>query len=260
MTEFAARFCARRMPLLRRVLGLFLAFFSATRNCERASSAKAPSRATSSSKPPASITRPSRNTTMRVALRMVASRCAITKVVRSFITSSSAACTLVSVWASSAEVASSRIRIGGFFKKRAGDRQPLTLAAGQETAALADDGVQACRGCVRRNRAPGRARSASSISSSVASGLPRGEILADRAVEQQHFLEHHADVPAQRRELHLAQVDAVDGDAAGLRIEDAMQQRQRRGLAGAGRSDQRDHFARAARANSGRRSAARLPS
>ncbi len=91
------------------------AFFSATRNCERASSAKAPSRATSSSKLPVSTTRPSRNTRMRVALRMVESRCAITKVVRSFITSSSAACTLVSVVASSAEVASSRIRIGGFF-------------------------------------------------------------------------------------------------------------------------------------------------
>ena len=50
-----------------------------------------------------------------MALRTVDSRCAITKVVRSFITSSSAACTFISVVASSALVASSRIRIGGFF-------------------------------------------------------------------------------------------------------------------------------------------------
>src|SRR5215475_2054929 len=61
--------------------------------------------------------RPPSNTNIRVALRMVASRCAITNVVRPFMTSSSAACTLASVNASSALVASSRIRIGGFFSR-----------------------------------------------------------------------------------------------------------------------------------------------
>ena len=50
-----------------------------------------------------------------MALRMVESRCAITNVVRPFITSSRAALTLASVTASSALVASSRIRIGGSF-------------------------------------------------------------------------------------------------------------------------------------------------
>ena len=37
-----------------------------------------------------------------------------------------------------AEVASSRIRIGGFFKKHAGDGDPLFLPAGQFDAPLAD--------------------------------------------------------------------------------------------------------------------------
>jgi acetyl-CoA acetyltransferase len=78
-----------------------------------ASSAKCPPSRVSSSKVPLSMTRPPSNTRMRLALRIVASRCAITKVVRPFITSASAACTRASVSASRALVASSRIKIGG---------------------------------------------------------------------------------------------------------------------------------------------------
>ena len=89
------------------------------------------------------------NTRMRVALRMVASRCAMTKVVRPLITSSSACVTLASVTGSSALVASSRIRIGGFFSKRAGDGEPLAFAAGQKPAALADRALQVLRDCAR---------------------------------------------------------------------------------------------------------------
>ncbi len=103
------------------VLAIYLASMSActfccTMNWALASSAKRPPFATSSSKVPVSITRPASKTRMRVALRMVESRCAITNVVRPRITSSRAALTLASVTASSALVASSRIRIGGSFK------------------------------------------------------------------------------------------------------------------------------------------------
>ena len=93
--------------------------------------------------------RPSSNTRMRVALRMVASRCAITKVVRPFITSSSAACTLASVMASSALVASSRIRIGGSLSSARAIEMPLALAAGQQPSALADAGLEAFADCAR---------------------------------------------------------------------------------------------------------------
>ena len=65
----------------------------------------------------------------------------MTKVVRPFITSLSAAVTLASVAASSALVASSRIRIGGFFRS-AGDRQPLALAAREHAPTLTDGRVQ----------------------------------------------------------------------------------------------------------------------
>ena len=75
-------------------------------------------------------------------------------------------------------------------------------------------------------------------------GLADPQILGDRAVEQQHLLEHHADIAPQAREREGADVHAVDLHHARLRIEDAVQQRQRRRLAGAGRADQRDGLAR----------------
>ena len=82
-------------------------------NCASISSAKKPPRRTSSSNVPVSTMRPPRNTRMRLALRMVASRCAMTNVVRPFMTSSSAILSRASVSGSSALVASSRMRIGG---------------------------------------------------------------------------------------------------------------------------------------------------
>ena len=50
------------------------------------------------------------------ALRIVESRCAITNVVRFFASFSRDSCTTFSLSLSSAEVASSKIRTGGFFK------------------------------------------------------------------------------------------------------------------------------------------------
>ena len=68
---------------------------------------------------------------------MVESRCAITKVVRPFITSSSAALSLASVTASSALVASSRIRIGGSYRiARALLKDPPILILDEATSAL----------------------------------------------------------------------------------------------------------------------------
>src|SRR5215217_3188770 len=78
-----------------------------------ASSAKRPPLATSSSKVPVSMMRPWSKTRMRSALRIVASRCAMTKVVRPFMTSSSASWSLRSVAASSALVRLDHLLVGG---------------------------------------------------------------------------------------------------------------------------------------------------
>ena len=48
------------------------------------------------------------------------------------------------------------------------------------------------------------------------------------------FLEHHADIAAERRDLHVPGVDAVDQDVSGLRVEGPVQQRERGRFSGAG--------------------------
>ena len=95
----------------------------------------------------------------------------MTKVVRPFITSSSAACTLGfggGVERAGRFVEDQDRRV---LEQRARDREPLALAAGEQPAALAD----------RRRKPSGvaldeierlGARAASRISASVASGLP----------------------------------------------------------------------------------------
>lgn len=70
-------------------------------------------------------------------------------------------------------------------------------------------------------------------------GIADPQVLRDRAVEQQRLLEHDADLATQAGEGDVADIGAVDGDVAGLRIVDAMQDRQRRRFAGTGAADQR---------------------
>ncbi len=101
----------------------------------------------------------------------------MTKVVRPFITSSSAALTLASVTASSAEVASSRIRIGGSFNSaRAIDsrwRSPPDSMRPRSPAWVSNLSLP------RSMNSSACARSvATRISASVASGLPTRRLSA----------------------------------------------------------------------------------
>ena len=82
---------------------------------------------------------------MRSAPITLDSRCARISVVRPAISRSSACWITASFSASTEDSASSRIRIGASRSKRAGDRQPLALAARQPHAALADHGRVALR-------------------------------------------------------------------------------------------------------------------
>jgi hypothetical protein len=103
-------------------------------------------RATSSSKLPASTILPFSNTRMRSALRIVARRWAITKVVRPSITVSSACCSLRSVAASRALVArilvfenGKIVEAGNFDELVALNQRFATLARAQFMAAEAED-------------------------------------------------------------------------------------------------------------------------
>ena len=68
------------------------------------------------------------------------------------------------------------------------------------------------------------------------------EIVGDRSVEQQRFLEHHADIPPQRRQRQPAHIHPVDLDEPRLRVEGAMQQGDRGRFTGTRGPYQRDGF------------------
>ena len=153
------------------------------------------------------------------ARRMVERRCAITKTVRPVIKLLSALCTSISDSESSSEVASSRIRIGASFSKRARNGEPLPLAAGKPLSAVADDRLVALRHlhdeivrqrCLRR----GIHLFFRHVRPAVA------EIVPDGVVEQNGFLRHDRHLFAQRPQSHIAHIIAVDAhDARGGRME-----------------------------------------
>ncbi len=125
------------------------------------------------------------------------------------------------------------------FQDGAGDGDALLLAAGEFQAALADLGLVAFRREADEAvdlRLPRRLLDlgVGRIPAAVA------DIVADGVVEQHGVLRHHADGGAQRRLRDVADILAVDQDAAAGDIVEAEQQPRDRRLAGAGRADDGD--------------------
>ena len=76
---------------------------------------------------------------------------------------------------------------------------------------------------------------------------PKGDVLADRAREEEDILLDGRDLRAQRCHVPVAHIDAVDQDAPAADVVDAVDQLGQRRLAGAGLADDGDGLARAAR-------------
>ncbi len=76
------------------------------------------------------------------------------------------------------------------------------------------------------------------------SGHGVADVLEDGAGEQERLLQDHGDVPAERGLGEIAHILAADQDLAAPDVVEAVQQRHRAGLAGAGRADQRHRLAR----------------
>jgi hypothetical protein len=134
--------------------------------------------------------------------------------------------TSASVSTSRAEVGSSRIRIGAS-RRSARDRQPLLLALRKGGAAF-DHPVDA--GEARRLLDLLRRGICAAI----------GEIVAQRDWEDQRRLQHHRDLAAQRFEAELADIDAIDHDAAGRWVEEPGQEPEQRRFPGARLTDDSD--------------------
>ena len=126
--------------------------------------------------------------------------------------------------------------------QRAGERDELALAGGELGAALADLGVVAV---LQRDDEVVGADRPRGVLDLLRRGVDAAErdVVADRAAEQERLLGHDPHLRAQRGRRHVAQVVAVDEDAAGGRVVEARDELGQRRLAGAGRADQRDRLA-----------------
>ena len=124
---------------------------------------------------------------------------------------------------------------------RPGQGEALPLSAGQGEALLADAGVEA-PGEVEGEAGLGHLEGAQHLRLGGV-GLAHEQVLAHRGREQRRLLEGEPDVATEAVDREVAEVVAVEGDAPGGGVVEAGQERDQRGLAGAGGPDDRDHLA-----------------
>ena len=115
-------------------------------------------------------------------------------------------------------------------RQRPGERQQLLLSDRERRAALRDRRVEP-RGSRSMNVSACTASIAARTASSPIAALPEPDIARDRARKEMHVLQHQAEHRPQAREIHLADVDAVDRDPALLHVVEPQQQADDRRLA-----------------------------
>ena len=133
------------------------------------------------------------------------------------------------------------------FQQRARNRNALALAAGQAHTALAQKGGIALGQCLQKIVCKGLARSSKHLGI-AGTGAAIADVFQRAGRKNHRVLRHGADVAAQFGEGQLAQVHAIEVDAAALvavHIVEALQKLEHGGLAGTAGTYQRDGFARA---------------
>ena len=70
----------------------------------------------------------------------------------------------------------------------------------------------------------------------------KSDVAGDAVVKQHGVLRHHADLRAQRRQRHIAQVVPVDGDVSAGHVIEPREQVDQGGLPGTARPDDRHHL------------------
>ena len=160
---------------------------------------------------------------MRSAPITLESRCAKMRVVRPCISRSSALWMTASFSASTAESASSRIRIGSIAQQRAGDRDALALPSREPDASLADDRVVALR--QPRDELVG-VRGARRGLDLLAGGVGPAEpqVLLHGAVKEVGVLVHHRDVAVDVVRPERSQVVSADPNRALVGVVEAKEQ------------------------------------
>ena len=184
------------------------------------------------------------STTMRSALCTVASRCAMTSVVRSGhrrLERGLHHALAFGVERAGRFVEQQQRRV---LQHRPRDRDALALAARQAHAALAEEGLVALGQGGDEVVREGRAWPRRCTSSSLASGPAVADVLHRVGREDHAVLRHDADARAQVVRATARRRRAVERTRARLDVVEAQDQLQHRALAGAARADQRDRLAR----------------
>lgn len=128
---------------------------------------------------------------------------------------------------------------GGVAEDGAGDGGALFLAAGEGDAALADFGLEACG---KGSDIIGEA----AFGGGFGDGFGRcardaeGDVFSEGGTEQEGFLGDEADGGAELVEVEVAQIDAIEEDAAGGGVEESGQEIEEGGFATAGLADDGD--------------------
>ena len=124
---------------------------------------------------------------------------------------------------------------------RTGDGEPLPLAGGELAAAVGEDGVETVRQAVDVVVHAGHPDGLEDLGIVGIRRARHGvaDVVPHRHREQHVLLQRDGDVVAHGVDLVVAQVPAVDGDRAGIRVVEPQQQRHQRALAGAGGADDR---------------------
>ena len=131
----------------------------------------------------------------------------------------------------------------GSVQQCAGDRNALPLAAGERLAAFADERIVAVGQVQNELVGAGGAGGGDDFGRRCV-GPAVGDVLGDRAVEQERLLQHDADVAAILFDRERADVGAIDENRAVGDVVEAADEIHERALAGAAGADEADHFAR----------------
>ena len=206
----------------------------------------------SSSCVPMPTIRPSSRTTIRSACMIVPTRWATMITVAPPSSRSRAARSRASVAKSSAEKLSSKTKMSGALDERAGDREPLALAARDVRAALGDRRLEAALHRRRRSRGPARSRARATARRRSPPRRRSAGCCATVPLNRNAFCGTTPMRAPQVLAVELADVDAVDEHRAAGRVVEARDQVDERRLAAAGGADDGRRLARARPSNESR--------
>lgn len=120
-------------------------------------------------------------------------------------------------------------------EQRPGNRQALALSARQPRAALTDAGLIAVRQRHDERVRAGRPRGAFQLRGAGV-GPRQAQVVGNGAVEQEHVLEHHADLGQQRIQRPVAHIASAHPHRAGADVVQPGQQPRQRALARSARA------------------------